>query len=180
MGAEEAGQPLAVVGVLAIAAGVETVDHGDAGTPEIFALMAERKIALCPTLAAGDATSQYAGWKKGEGPEPPGITRKRASFKAALAAGVTILNGSDVGVFPHGENARELELMVAYGLPPKEALRAATATAAAVLGKEKELGRIAPGFLADLVAVRGDPLTDVAALRRPAYVFKGGAIVVKP
>ena len=88
----------------AIAAGVETIDHGDGGTPQIFALMAEKGVALCPTLAAGDATSQYAGWKKGEAPEPAGITRKRASFKAALAAGVTILNGSDVGVFPHGEN----------------------------------------------------------------------------
>jgi imidazolonepropionase-like amidohydrolase len=90
----------------AVLAGVETIDHGDAGTPEVFRLMAEHRVALCPTLAAGDAISQYGGWTKGTGPEPERIAAKRASFKAALDAGVTILNGSDVGVFPHGDTAR--------------------------------------------------------------------------
>jgi imidazolonepropionase-like amidohydrolase len=160
-----------------VLAGVETIEHGDAGTPEIFALMKERGVALCPTLAAGDATSQYAGWKKGEGPEPAGITRKRASFKAALDAGVTILSGSDVGVFAHGDNARELELMAAYGMPAIDALKSATSTAARVLHMENRIGSVKEGLLADLIAVDGDPVRDVASLRRVRLVMKGGVVV---
>jgi imidazolonepropionase-like amidohydrolase len=178
--ARSAGVPVAVHTTTpegmrrAILAGAETIEHGDGGTPEVFKLMAEHHVALCPTLAAGDATSQYAGWKKGQQPEPQGIARKRASFKAALDAGVTILSGSDVGVFTHGENARELELMVDYGMPAAAALQSATSIAGQVL--HMNIGQVKPGMLADLIAVDGDPVKDITALRRIKLVMKGGTI----
>ncbi len=158
----------------AVLAGVETIEHGDAGTPEVFKLMAERHVALCPTLAAGDATAQYAGWRKGESPEPQSLQRKRASFKAALDAGVTILSGSDVGVFPHGDNAREIEMMVAYGMAPTDALKSATSIAGRVL--HMDIGTVKQGMFADLIAVDGDPTKDIAALRKVKFVMKAGTV----
>ena len=160
----------------AILGGCETLEHGDAGTPEIFALMHEKGVALCPTLAAGDAVSQYRGWKKGIEPEPERIKNKRATFKQALDAGVTICFGGDVGVFAHGDNAREMEMMVEYGMKPLDVLRSATSVNARVFHLE-QLGQIKPNFLADLVVVEGKPDIRISDTRKVKLVVKNGEIV---
>ncbi len=144
----------------AILAGVETIEHGDGGTPEVFRLMKERGVALCPTLAIAGANAD----------------RKRVAFKAALDAGVTIASGSDVGVFAHGDNARELEAMVNFGMPLIDALRSATSIDARVLHMSDKIGSIKPGLFADVIAVEGDPTREVSALRKVRFVMKGGVI----
>lgn len=160
----------------AVRAGVRTIDHGDGGTEATFALMVEHGVALCPTLAAGDAISQYGGWRKGIDPEPARITAKRASFGRALAAGVRMCFGGDVGVYPHGDNVRELEMMVDYGMAAPAVLHAATEGNAAIFGLD-DRGRIATGLLADILVVDGDPSADIAALRAVRLVMKGGEVV---
>ena len=160
----------------AIVGGVDTIEHGDEGTPEIWKLMVEKNVAYCPTIAAGDAISQYGGWKKGVDPEPARITRKRQTFKAALAAGVKMCFGGDVGVYPHGDNIRELELMVEWGMTPAAAVMAATSGNASSFRQAERIGSIKPGLFADLIAVEGDPTADIKALRRVMLVMKNGRV----
>lgn len=160
----------------AILAGVTTIEHGDDGTPEIFKMMKEKGVALCPTLAAGDATAQYRGWKKGTQEEPARIKEKRKSFAAALAAGVTICMGGDVGVFTHGDNAREMEMMVQYGMKPIDVLRSTTSVNADVFKINNRLGRVKQGLLADIVVLEGNPADDISAVRKVKLVMKEGMI----
>lgn len=158
-------------------AGVRTIEHGDEGTLDVFRLMRAHDVAYCPTLAAAEAYATYFDrWQKGVSPPTAAIVRKHDSFRAALASGVTIVFGGDVGVFAHGDNVRELECMVEYGMLPLGALRSATSVPARVYRLEDQVGRIAPGLLADLIAVDGDPTVDIHALRRVQMVMKGGKL----
>jgi imidazolonepropionase-like amidohydrolase len=159
----------------AIAAGADTIEHGYGGTAEIFRAMAARRIALCPTLAASDAVARYRGWTGGN-PVPAAVAESRAAFVLARSLGVPICMGGDVGVFAHGDNAREMALMVEAGMPVADVLIAATSGNARAFHLA-DRGRIAPGLLADLIAVRGDSVRDISVVRRVDWVMKGGSVV---
>ena len=183
--AHDAGRPVAVHAVTAegmrraIAAGVDTIEHGDEGTPELFKAMRERGIAYCATLAASDAISRYRGWD-GKSPPPERVVQSVRAFKMAIAAGTPLCMGGDVGVFAHGDNAREMELMQQAGLSAAQVLIAATSGNAGAFGLGDRLGRVRAGFLADLIAVEADPTRDISAVRRVRLVMKAGAVVVAP
>lgn len=157
-------------------AGVETIEHGDDGTAEVFNLMKEKNVALCPTIAAGDAVSQYRGWKKGTDSEPARIKKKKESFKAALQSGVTILAGGDVGVFAHGDNVRELELMSDYGMQALAILKSATSINAKAFHIDNQLGSVKQNLIADLIVVSGDPSKNISDLRKIKFVMKEGVV----
>jgi imidazolonepropionase-like amidohydrolase len=179
--AHDAGRPVAVHANTAEAmrrastAGVDVIEHGGEGDAATFALMAKNGTGLCPTLAAGEAIARYRGWN-GQEPAPADIQADRAAFQLAMKAGVPICMGGDVGVFAHGENAREMLAMARAGMSNAAVLTAATGGNARLFGLT-DRGRIAPGLLADLVAVAGDPIADLAAVTQVRFVMKGGETV---
>lgn len=159
----------------AINGGVKTIEHGDGGTIEIFKLMKKKGIGFCPTLAAGHAINQYRGWNKNSDPEPKSIMQKRKTFKIALDSGVQIVFGGDVGVFTHGENYREMELMVDYGMKPLDVLKSATSANADIF-QLNDLGQLKKGFVADIIAVSGNPLEQISMMKNVSFVMKDGLV----
>ncbi len=161
----------------AILAGAETIEHGDFLDEEIAQLMKQHKVTYYPTVAAIDAINQYHGWKKGKDPEPAAVVNKKKTLTIAVNAGVTIGLGGDVGVFPHGENVYELELMGEYGgMKTIDLLRAATSVNAKALHVDNEVGSIRVGLKADLMAVSGDPSQRISELRKVTFVMRDGVI----
>jgi imidazolonepropionase-like amidohydrolase len=160
----------------AIEAGVNTIEHGEGATPQLLAAMKAKGIALCPTLAAGEAIQSYKGYKKGIDPEPGVIRRKRELFKEAMASGVIICMGGDVGVYAHGDNAREMEDMAEYGMKPIDVLRSATSVNADVFRIATRAGRIKPWLPADILVVNGDPTVNMTDIRKVVWVMKDGVI----
>jgi imidazolonepropionase-like amidohydrolase len=156
--------------------GAATIEHGDEGTAEVYQLMKQRGVAICATLAAGEAYEIYKGWRKGIDPDPKLVTNKKKSFQHALQSGVTICMGGDAGVYAHGENAREMELMVEYGMKPLQVLRSATSVNADVFGYGDRIGRLKKGLWADVIAVEGDPSVDIKNIRKVKLVMKDGKI----
>jgi imidazolonepropionase-like amidohydrolase len=158
-------------------AGVASIDHATQLSDETMRLMREKKIPAVPTFAIFEYFAEHA-------PSPAAAARERAlldykirEFKRQIAAGIPFAVGSDVGPFPHGTQARELELMVRYGMKPLAVLQADLIQGAKLLGWGEEIGQLKPGYLADIIAVPGNPLEDISAVERVSFVMKGGVVV---
>ncbi len=165
----------------AIIGGVHSIEHGTYMEDDVIELMLEHNTWYVPTISAGRFVAEMA---EVAGYFPPVVAAKAAeigpliqgTFERAHAAGVRVAFGTDCGVCPHGDNAREFQYMVEAGMSPADAVRSATLKAAELLGREDELGRIQPGFLADVIAVEGDPLVDVDVLMDVRFVMRDGRV----
>ncbi|WP_419317452.1 metal-dependent hydrolase family protein [Caulobacter sp. ErkDOM-E] len=185
--AHSSGRPVAIHAASdegmrrAILAGADIIEHGYGGTEATFRLMAEKGVAYFPTLTASESTSTYfGGYVAGKTPPTPAMQAAERAFRLAMKSGVTIGMGSDVGVFRHGDNARELVWMVRHGMSPTRTLLAATAVDARVLRRQNDLGQLKPGYLADIVAVTGDPTRDIEATKAVVLVIKDGVVHRRP
>lgn len=165
---------------MAVEAGIDTIEHGDAATEATMKLLKQHGVVYVPTLTAVAAIGEYFEKYVPGGEPTPRMRESEHAFRTALKLGVTIANGSDVGVFKHGENWRELEWMVKLGMSPAQALHAATDIAAKVLRQQDRIGRIAPGLRADLAAFEGDPSVSISALAKPVLVVKDGRVQRNP
>ncbi|MDG1858950.1 MAG: amidohydrolase family protein, partial [Emcibacteraceae bacterium] len=157
-------------------AGVQSIEHGDLGTEDTFKLMKDHGVIYCPTLSVNEANAEYAGWRKGVDENPYDVQIKYDSMKAAIKAGVTICNGSDVGPYTHGTNVRELKKLKEYGLEHLKTLQAATMVGAELMNMKNKLGQLKVGFLADIIAVEGNPLEDLDVLGDVKMVMKNGEV----
>ena len=160
----------------AVLAGAETIEHGDFLDSSTARLMKEHHVTYIPTIAAVEMISQYRGWIKGKSPEPERVTQKKKSFRDALASGVTIGMGGDVGVFAHGENVLEMELMIEYGMKPIDVLKAATSVNAKAFHLDNIVGALKAGLKADIIIVEGNPAENISSLRKVLLVMKDGKV----
>ena len=163
----------------AFLAGVDTIEHGYGGTAAVFKLMHDKAVGFCPTLAAAEAYARYFQNWNGQEPAPESVQESRRAFQLAMKVGVPICMGGDVGVFTHGENWLEMDAMRRAGMSPASVMIAATSGNARIL-RLTDRGAIKPGLLADLVAVEGDPTSDLSMVRNVRLVIKGGKVVRAP
>ena len=168
----------------AVRAGVDTIEHASLVDDEGVKLAVQKGAYFSMDIYNTDYT-QAEGKKNGVLEDNLRKDRdigeiQRQNFKKALKAGVKMVYGTDAGIYPHGDNAKQFAVMVRYGATPLQAIQAATITAAEALGQSKDVGQVSAGHYGDMIAVAGDPLTDVTVLEKPVFVMKGGAVIRRP
>jgi imidazolonepropionase-like amidohydrolase len=160
-------------------AGVVSIDHAYQLSDETIRLMRDKQIFAVPTFTISEYFADHAGSPAESAARRAELDYHAREFRKQLAAGVPMAAGSDVGPFPHGTQAREFELMVKYGMKPLAALQAGTLNGAKLLGWEGQIGALKPGYFADVIAVPGDPLSEISVLSKVSFVMKAGVVYRK-